>query len=390
MFTRGRSLRAIAAIVIATALLASSFASTFAAVANVGVGGGWNTSLNNVTGVSGATPSMVSPGKVAGFYLSAKNNDSANLSSFFLTASTAATPLGAFWTHDPTVANPTWTACDTSNGLKCTFGAFNSGAAVYILAAFTLPTATSTSKTNCLIDPKVTQPTNSYGHDPLEDPASDNPASWVCVDFQFGSSSGFVTGKNKSRGDAYHWFDFVGTDTGQDSAAQFPFCDLSAQPVNCSDALLSLNDTKTNFGKNNPQWTQVLAPNGAFNSFHASSAIGVADGVASPCTGSGDPAECSIAFLGQWSKVDVNDGGNFSPDFIKIDIGVYGVGVSKISHVYHFYEVSGVLNVEVLPKCASSAGPTGSDPSCFWATSLGGNASQVTVWTHFNGKLNIG
>jgi hypothetical protein len=381
--------------VIAAALLASSFASTFAAVANVGVGGGWDTSLSNGSGVSGATPAKVSPGKVAGFYLSAKNNDSANLSSFFLNASTTATPLGAFWTHDPNATTPVWTACDTSNGLNCTFGAFNSGDAVYILAAFTLPAGTSTSKTNCLVDPKVTQPANSYGHDPLEAPATDNPASWVCVDFQFGSNSGFVTGKNKSRGDAYHWFDFVGTDTGQDSAAQFPFCNLATPTVDCSASLLTINDTKTTFGTNTPQWTQVQAPTGAFNSLHASTAIGVADNVSPPCTGlSTDPTQCSIAFLGQWSRVDVNDGGNFSPDFIKIDIGVYGVGVNKISNVYHFYNdpITGDLTVEVLSKCGTSAGPSGDNPSvsCFWAAALGGNASQVTVWTHFNGKLNIG
>jgi hypothetical protein len=387
MVTRGRTLRAVAAIVIATALLASSFASTLAAVANVGIGGGWDTHFFNTTGVSGATPTKVSPEKVAGFYLSAKNNDSANLSSFFLTATTKATPLGAFWSHSTT--GP-WTACDVSSGLKCTFGAFNSGDSVYIEAAFTLPAGTSTSTTNCLTDPgRKTQPANSYGVNPHD------AASWVCFDFQFGANSGFVTGKNNSRGDAYHWFDFVGTDTGQDSAAQFPFCDLSAQPVDCNPALLSLNDTKTNFGKNNPQWTQVTAPTGAFNSLHASTAIGVADNVGSPCTGlSTDPTQCSIAFLGQWSKVDVNDGGNFSPDFIQIDIGVYGVGVNKISSVYHFYTDpdTGDLTVEVLGKCGTSAGPSADNPpvSCFWATSLGGNASQVTVWTHFNGKLNIG
>ena len=83
--------------------------------------------------------------KVAGFYLVAKNNDTANLSSFFLTASTTATPKGAFW--GPSTTGP-WTACDTSNGLKCDFGAFNSGATVYVLAAFTLPTGTSTSKSD--------------------------------------------------------------------------------------------------------------------------------------------------------------------------------------------------------------------------------------------------
>lgn len=381
MFTRGRSRRALAAIVIATALLASSLASTFAAVANVGVGGGWDTTKSNMTGVSGATPAKVSPGKVAGFYLSAQNNDSANLSSFFLTASTNATALGAFWSHSTT--GP-WTPCDVSNGLKCTFGAFNSGDAVYVEAAFTLSAGTSTSTTNCLTDPhRQQQPANSYGVDPHD------AASWVCFDFQFGANSGYVPGKNNSRGDAYHWFDFVGTDTGQDSAAQFPFCDLSATPLACDSSLLAINDSKGNFGKNNPQWTQVLAPTGAFNSGHASTAIGVADNVGSPCTGlPGDPAECSITFLGQWSQVDVNNGGDFSPAFIQVDIGVYGVGVNKIANVYHFYQLAGVWHVETLGKCAASSGP--GPTACFWAASLGGNASQVTIWTHFNGKLNIG
>jgi len=375
-----------AALLVATTLIASSLATTFGAVANVGVGGGWDPDLTNANGVSGATPDKVSPGKVAGFYLVARNNDSANLSTFFLNASTTATPLGAFWTHDPNATTPVWTACDTSNGLKCTFGAFNSGQAVYVLAAFTLPTGTSTSKTNCLVDPKVKQPANSYGVDPS------GATSWVCFDFQFGSNSGYVPGKNNSRGDAYHWFDFVGTDTGQDSAATFPFCNLATPSVACSGSQLSINDAKGNFGKNNPQWTQVKAPpTGAFNSLHASSAIGVADNVSNPCTHPlTDPAECSIAFLGQWSKVDVNDAQDFSPAFIQVDIGIYGVGVNKISHVYHFYEVGTVLKVEVLAKCASNAEPpSGGDP-CFWAVALGGNASQVTIWTHFNGKLNIG
>ena len=335
----------------------------------------------NLGGVSGATPPKVAPGKVAGFYLSAKSNDSANLSSFFLTASTVATPFGAFWSH--TTLKP-WTPCDVSNGLKCTFGAFNSGDAVYVEAAFTLPTGTSTSTTNCKTDPdRKAQPANSYGVDPHD------ATSWVCFDFQFGANSGFVPGKNNSRGDAYHWFDFVGTDTGQDSAAQFPFCDLSATPVSCDANLLALNDTKTNFGKNNPQWTQVLAPTGAFNSGHAGTAISVADNVSSPCSGGpNDPAQCSITFLGQWSQVDVNDGHDFSPAYITIDIGVYGVGVNKISTVYHFYQLSGVWHVEPLSKCALSTGP-GPGP-CFWPTSLGGNAAQVTIWTHFNGKFGIG
>ena len=388
MLTRRRSLRAYAAILIATALLASSFTSTIAAVANVGVGGGWDSSLLNQAGVTGATPTKVSPGKVAGFYLVAKNNDTANLSSFFLTASTTATPKGAFW--GPSTTGP-WTACDTSNGLKCDFGAFNSGATVYVLAAFTLPTGTSTSTTNCKTDPnRKTQPANSYGVDPHD------ATSWVCVDFQFGSNSGYVPGKNNSRGDAYHWYDFVGTDTGQDSAAQFPFCNLADPTAGCDASLLTLTDNQS-LGKNNLQWTKVKVPGLAavFNSDHATTGIGVADKVSFTCPTTAFPTECSTPFIGEWSSVDVNSGQELldGTPWITIDIGTYGISASKISTVYHFYQIGSTWYVEVIgTKCTDSSGPATNFnvDQCFWVQSLKGNSSQITVWTHHNGKLNYG
>jgi len=388
MFTRARFLRTFAALLVAMTLIASSLATTFGAVANVGVGGGWDTSLSNANGVSGATPTKVTPGKVAGFYLFTKNNDTANLSSFFLTATTAATPKGAFWGHTP---NGPWTACDISKGLSCNFGAFNSGAAVYIVAAFTLPSSASTSRTNCLTDPnRTTQPPIAYGKNPTG-------ASWVCVDFQFGSNSGYVPGKNNSRGDAYHWFDAVGTDTGQDDAATFPFCNLASSAA-CDSGLLTINDSKANFGRTNAQWTQVQAPNvaGTFNSAHATTAIGVADNVAFDCAAATGLAECTSANLAQWSEVDVNSGQEFADGtpWVVINIGVYGLSANKISTVFHFYQDSAnVWHVESIDtRCADSSGPASlfNADQCFWVTSLKGNSSQVTVWTHHNGKLNIG
>jgi hypothetical protein len=372
MFTRARSIRVLASLVIALSLLAGSLASTLAAVANVTYGGGTTVGESNV---SGATPETVSPGNVAGFYLWAKNSDSANLSTFFLTATTTAAVRGAYWGRS---ADGPFTPCDTSKGLKCDFGPFNSGDEVFVVAAFTLGSPVSTSTTNCLTDPNRTkEPTIKAGMDPTGD-------SWVCVDFQWGSNSGFVPGKNQSRGDAYHWFDAVNTDTGQDSAAQFPF----------DSSLLTVSDTQA-LGKGNPQFTQVAAPAGAVGSAFGTTGIGVADhNVSSPCLVTSSIA-CSTNFLAEWSQVDVNSGKDFDvgTPWVVIDIGVYGVSASRISTVYHFYQINdtGPWYLEQLAKCASETGPaTTSSAACFWVKTLKGSSSQVTVWTHHNGKLNMG
>jgi len=379
MSPRWRSSRVLAALIISGSLLASSVATSLGAVANLGFGGGWDTTNSDVTG---ATPDTVSPGKIAGFYLWAQNKDTANLSTFFLGATTDATPIGAFWSHSP--SGP-WTACDTSQVLLCTFGPLNSGGKVFVEAAFRVQA--STAHTNCLTDPnRKTEPAIKDGVDPTG-------ASWACVDFQWYSGSGYVPGKNRSRGDAYHWFDAVNTDTGVDSAAQFPFCDLSAAVPNCDSGLLSLTDTQ-NLTKGNPQWTSVLVPNanGLYNSGHGTTGIGVADNVSFDCNAVTGLSECSTTFLSQFSSVDVNSGLEFPDSWVKVDIGVYGVAASKIHNVFHFYQDgNGDWQVETLSKCSDANGPaTTSSAACFWVVSLKGNSSQVTIWTHHNGKFNMG
>ena len=174
-----------------------------AAVANVNVGGGIVIG-NTVTRAT--TPLQVSPGNVVGFYLWAKNNDAAGLSSFFLTASTNLTFKGAFWKHP---GDATTTSCGSdANGLKCDFGALNSQGEILVLAAFTVPSPASSSEANC--KPGDAPASSGFTHG--------SEATWVCVDFQFASSSGYVLdkGKNKSRGDAYHWYDSVATNVTSD------------------------------------------------------------------------------------------------------------------------------------------------------------------------------
>jgi hypothetical protein len=381
MSIRRRQFRQVATLTLAVSLIAASFASTtVAATANIGVGGG--IVIDN-TDTSGATPLQVSPGKTAGFYLWIHNNDSANLSTFFMDAVTDSTPVGAYWWRNDETTTHT---CLTTNGLHCDFGALVSGDVIRIVAAFTAVTSTK----NCLPD---TLPPNSDGVAPGD-------GAHACVDFQFGSQSGFVPNKkkgNNSRGDAYHWYDVVATNPTTDQGATFPFCDPAS--ISCSDAFLSVFNT-TGASRNNVQSTKVTAPNieEVFNSAYGTTGLAVADNLGADitCEDFGNLASClqhetsgASGFLGQWSAVDVNSEENFGDAFIRVDISMYGVNPTSIDGVEHVWQDAlGVWHDDqITAKCPSSAGPAdGQTTECFWASGSG-NVANVSVWLHNNGKL---
>jgi hypothetical protein len=346
-----------------------------AATANVDIGGG---SVVNFD-ARAATPTQVSPGNVAGFYLWIQNDDPANLSSFFMKAFTASTPLGAYWSRNGESAKH---GCDTSNGLVCAFGALNSGDEILITAAFYANSSTA----NCMPDQL---PANSGGFEPTDED------SFACVDFQFGADSGFVEGKgkNKSRGDAYHWYDFVATDTTSDQAAQFPFCDLSETPLDCETDLLTISNG-TGANRNNVQSTALTAPAGAFNSAHATTGLAVADNFPFSCptgiaTCTAHETTGSKGFVGQWSQADVNSEQTFGDAFIRVDLAIYGVNPNSIDGVVHLWESApGVWQERTISdECPSAAGPDeGQTSECFWASGSG-QVANVSIWMHNNGSI---
>ena len=355
---------------------------TQAATANLTLNGGLDSAG---TKISGATPGAVSPGKVAGFYVTVKNNDTANLPTFFLSGvNSKATPFGAYWfyTNAPGTAFP----CQT-NPMTCTFGTLASGASVTVVAAFTLPsTASADTSKNCY---------SNADHTPLQSGVQPTTSTFVCADFKFSSNQGNVPGKNKSRGDEFHWMDWVSTDVdARNEAAQFPYCDASGTNV-CSNALLSLSDNtslSSSPSRFNIQYTQVAVPNAlAFDSLHGSSGIHVADGGLVPaidnCAGDCATAVANAGgFLGEVSLVEVNSGQNFDPDWIVTTIAMLGVNANKVDGVVHD---TGGAEADVLGKCPSAAGPDETTPfeGCFWAVNGSGNTVIVTVYTHTNGKL---
>jgi hypothetical protein len=393
--TRYRLRSKLASSAATVALLVGLFAAptSLAATANLTLNGGLTSAGTKVTG---ATPLAVSPGKVAGFYVTVKNDDTSNLPTFFMAASTTATPYGAYWfPSDGTQATGPAHTCQTSP-LSCDFGTFSSGAAITVVAAFTLPSGTSNATTNCYPSDPTKRTALQFGV--LPDPAND---TFVCVDFKFSSNQGNVPGKNKSRGDEFHWMDFVSTKVDpKNEAAQFPYCDLSVTPGDLSDCptnLLSLNNSTTLSSSNrnlNLQYTKVVAPAQAFDSNHGTSAIHVSDGVATNLCGTDESCLSIVStgggFLGETSTVDVNSAQVFSSAWIVTTIGMLGAKASDIDGVVHTYtDELNVAHTDYIGKCPSVDGPDETTPTegCFWAVSGSGNTAVVTIYTHYNGKL---
>jgi len=367
--TVSRRLRIAQAVLISALLVVGTSTTALAANADVRVGGGIAPGTYNRS----VTPPFVSTGKVAGFYLWAQNADTANLSTFFLTAQTDATLVGAYWwvpSADPSVT-PDYNPCGTMNGaLDCEFGTFGSGATVQVLAAYTM---TKSSTANC-------GPSGSY-----------TPGQGVaaqCVHFQWGSHSGFVPDKknhgNNSRGDAFDFYDYASFISSADEAAGFPFCNKGVLGACDSSSLLSIADQATS--RTNLQSTKVTAPRQALNSSYSTSALHVADNVAFDCAGLTGLSECSLADIGQWSQIDVNSGQEFPDSWVEIEVGIYGTNANQISVVYHFWlDASNVWQVETLSACSSVSDPApGGATACFVAS---GHGQQATVifWTHHNG-----
>jgi hypothetical protein len=216
----------------------------------------------------------------------------------------------------------------------------------------------------------------------------------VCVHFRFGAEQGFVPGKkkpNSSRGDEYHWFDYVATNVTGNAAAQFPFCNLSLPVADRGDCAGRLTlDNGTNVNRNNPQTTLVRAPDAAFNSTHGSTGIAVADGAAFLCETGEDVDECashSSEFIGQGSIVDVNSDTQFPGQDVYIKIQMYGVNWRDVDGVVHLWQdLNGGWHDDVLGRCLDSDGPTPTEPDCFWASGSG-NVATVEIWSDNNGKF---
>jgi hypothetical protein len=382
MSSSRRPLRRTFTFVVSISLVIGALVSpALGAQADVHIGGGITPDVS----ARAATPVQVKPGAVASFFLWVRNHDSAKLPTFFMGAATSATPVGAYWSNSAT-GGP-YTDCPITNGrIVCTFGELTSGEDLFVVAAVK---ADALSSANCL----EAAPAGSPGFGPGD------TTSYTCVDFRFSSNQGNVMSDKpkKSRGDDYHWYDFVATDGGDDRAGQYPFCNKALPNDPCNTSLLTVFNTAS-ASRQNVQATKVVAPEAAFNSNYASTGIAVADNFAFSCPPgivkehSGD-ADCSShqgttgsnKFEGQWSDVSVNSEQTFGSAFVHITITMNGVNPNSIDGLVHIWQIGETwFQRDVTTRCPTAAGPTDTN-ECFWAAGSGQN-TIVDVWALNNGK----
>jgi hypothetical protein len=310
MLTRRHPLRASAALGVATALLLASLAVPTLA------------KLANVTVTATAVPGSVTPGANVAIDLRFYNSPStSNISQLYLNATT---PAG--WTLVE-IESKNQGACTAPAGgdVYCNIGAVNAGADFDARIVYTTPSGGSGS---------------------------------VALDWFLFNTTGVAndTGK-RSHGDNYIPTGSVTLDTSNDFGGAYT-----------STGTQLVTDNTTLSKRQNPQYTQVNAPEGG---------IGITVGEATfPC-----PAEIGKCF-GQWSVISVNDGALYSPDGFSVVLGYVGnIGNVKFVHVLD----DGT--VQKLDACTANPAPvTERNPGCYWIDASGSN-TLVTIWLVENGRL---
>jgi hypothetical protein len=269
-----------------------------------------------------AIPGAVTPGENVAFDVHFKNTSSSNLSELFLNARTSdATPAGGALVEVESTSRPG--SCDaTGVDLNCTFGAVNAGAEVNVRVVYTTPAVQGT----------------------------------FTVPFLF-STTGVAPDKGKhSHGDDYPTSGSVSLDASLNYGGAYT-----------SDDDLVVTDNQTLSKRQNPQYTQVTAPEGAI-----AVTVGEATFLCPPTIGT-----C----FGQWSVISVNGGADYSPDGFSVVMGYQGnIGNAKFVHVTDL----GVI-VE-LDECSANPAPvTERDPGCYFIDASGSN-TIVTLWLSQNGR----
>jgi len=281
-------------------------------------------SENTATAIPGpvppATVSAVTPGANVAFDVHFKNISSSNLSQFFLNAITPNTADGAALVG---IENPSRAGCDTSSGdLHCTFGALAAGAEINLRVVYTTPDLTG---------------------------------NWT-VPFNFSTTGVAPDGGKNSHGDDYLTPGTVNLDASLNFGGAYTSADD-----------LVVTDTQTLSKRQNPQYTQVNAPEAG---------IGVTVGEKTfDC-----PASIGTCF-GQWSVIAVNGGAEY-PGGFSVVLGYYGnIGNAKFVHI------TDGGDVVKLDECSTNPAPLAErDPGCYFVDASGSN-TLVTIWLIENGRL---
>lgn len=272
------------------------------------------------------SPAFVSNGALAAFTVTATNKGPSNISQLYLTGPADAPVYGveAFATVN-LVDVPLSGVCTTSGQLLCSFGAVNALDSVTVTVAVTAP---------------------SKG------------TSWT-ADFEW-STTGYVSGKNNSHGDAFPYTFPVTLSSDKDHAGTYVW-DASQTQVQ-----------DTGIGHNNTQSTKVKVNVTRIP-------LSVQDGSAITCVGY--DVSCPTTFFGETSVVNV-DNDTFQDNLFVIVIQIYhGPNANKVNGVYHSWYAGGNHD-EYIGLCTTST-PTS---PCVQPQNMQGGNLQLTIYTYHNGN----
>ncbi len=306
--------RLVGALGLALALAAGMLSSAMAATPKVTT---WGTNLS---------PAFVSNGGLAAFTVYARDDDTSTLAQFYLTETTSGTRAPSVY-----AAIASQGTCTQSGQLQCDFGQVKPGVTVTVTVAFTTGAGSSWSP-----------------------------------DFEF-STTGFVTGKNRSHGDAFPVTDDLTvqlTNGDRDHAGSYVWDSGQASVAD------------TGITRSNPQSTAVTV---------SSTGIGaaVSDGSVIGCQGI--DVTCPASLFGETSVVSV-DNGLPQPAFqIVIDYYKPGVNPNQVNGVYHSWnDASGTGDELITTQCSGS--PVPSSVPCFTASKVGPQNLEIIIWTYHNGN----
>jgi hypothetical protein len=267
-----------------------------------------------------ALPGSVAPGATAGYSVTITNNGPSNISSLFLVTKTTAPTVYVDDSQRPNSCTPAGVA------LNCAFGALNALDHVTVIVAY------------------VT--TGSGSFDPV---------------FEGNTTGQAFTDPKRSHGDVLTDGDFAGTTLNSDKNFGGAF-----------------NVVFGGFVSNNASLTGQNKQSTKASNLPAATAATVLDGpnVTGTCTD--DPSkgiDCSKLF-GEWSEVNVGNGGPYTPPIV-IQIS-YKSGTPTA-----FLHVVGTTQ-ELIGQCAGNVAPTSADQlPCFtWD-----GKNTASIYTLFNGLI---
>jgi hypothetical protein len=317
-----RTPRLLGALFLAIALASATFSGAVAKPAPLTPGG------------ENLSPAFVTPGGLAAFHVFATNTGGSNIAQLYLTGPAAYGVYASEATYTPASGSPISinSACPQTGQLLCTFGALRPGDRVDVTVALTL-TGSGTASANF---------------------------TW--------STTGFVTGGNKSHGDAFSTPFSVALANG-DQAGSFVW--------NSNQSDFS-NDT--NISNSNKQSTSMSVN-------VTRGPVDLSDGPGTFICQGLDGQTCPTTFFGQPSNLDVNNGEVFAQPF-RVVITMYrpGVNASQVHGVYHQYtDGTGNHESNIQTTCPATGTPTS---ECYVATKLGSQNLQIVVWLFHNGRIN--